>query len=897
MTLLSLTRDEAVSRSSLISVDRYDIDVDMTDLLEGERFASTSTVTFTCTSPGASTFVDVAADVSSATLNGVDLDVSTAVDGRLPLPDLAQRNVLVVEAATTNTGSGEGILRTVDPTDGLVYVWTSLETDEARRLWACFDQPDLKAPHRFTVHAPAGWTVTSNSAPDSVDGADTDDVRVWRFPDTPPLSTYVVVVNAGPFHEVRQQHDGYDLGFYCRQSLRPQLERDLEELVTLTRQGLAFFGERFGVAFPQERYDQVFVPNLGGAMENWGCVTYGDGQLFRTPPTHQQRQLRAEILFHEMAHMWFGDLVTMRWWDDLWLNEAFASWAANWGLANASEFTEVWASFLALYKRTAYEMDMGPGAHPIRGEVADVSEAMANFDAITYVKGQGVLHQLAAFIGEDAFVAGLQAYFARHSWGNTVLSDLMTAFGEAAGQDLGDWTRAWLDRAGTDVLSLEDGVLTAVSPDAEPPRPHRLDIASYAVVSGTLKDTGTTPVVLTTPEDALQLPEGDLRLVNAGDLTFAAVRPDEQSRRLMFEHVADLPDPLSRALVIGTASQLLLLGELAPRVAAGAMTRGLASETSPALVEAFLAMGMQFADRWAPQDEAPALLADFADAAMALTDTDPHRQPALRALAGSASTEAHWRVLEAASAASADNDLAWRIAVRRAQLGDYDADAVQRLLDSDPDPDAHTRRLNVLAARPDLESKQEVWDAFFVDYSIPASRETLVLGATFWRPGQSELLAPFAMRYLEELRIAQGRAAQPGPHRPGDVPPRRRRRDVPRGGPGRLRRPDGERVRAQPAEVQLVRAGADPQGPTALRACRSPRGDRGPLGDRDRGPRRARPDYGAGTSSSASMRRSSSSMGNRSSRCRSIAAPTSPAKSGCGRVGRERSSGCAWVAT
>ncbi|KRF32461.1 aminopeptidase N [Nocardioides sp. Soil805] len=756
MTLLSLTRDEAASRSSLISVERYDIDVDMTGLLEGERFASTSTVAFTCSSPGSSTFVDIAADVLSASLNGVDLDVATAADGRLPLADLAEHNVLVVEVETTNTAAGEGILRTVDPTDKLVYVWTSLETDEARRLWACFDQPDLKAPHRFTVHAPASWTVTSNSAPDSVDDAEAGDVRVWHFPDTPPLSTYVVVVNAGPFHEVRRQHDGYDLGFYCRQSLRPHLERDLEELVTLTRQGLAFFGDKFGVPFPQERYDQVFVPNLGGAMENWGCVTYGDAQLFRTPPTHQQRQVRAEFVFHEMAHMWFGDLVTMRWWDDLWLNEAFASWAANWGLANASEFTEIWSSFLALFKRTAYEMDMGPAAHPIRGEVADVSEAMANFDAITYVKGQGVLHQLAAFIGEDAFVAGLQAYFARHSWGNTVLSDLMGAFGEAAGRDLGDWTRAWLDRAGTDVLSLQDGVLTATSPDAEPPRPHRVDIASYAVVDGALQGTGTTPVQLTTASADVDLPRGDLRLVNAGDLTFAAVRPDEQSQRLMFEHVADLPDPLSRALVVGTASQLLLLGELAPRVAAGAMTRGLAAETSPALVEAFLAMGMQFADRWAPRDEAPGLLADFADAAMALADSDLHRQPALRALAGSASTDEHWKVLDEAAAASADNDLAWRIAVRRAELGDYDADAVQRLLDSDPDPDAPTRRLNVLAARPDVESKQQVWDAFFVDYSVPASRETLVLGATFWRPGQAELLAPFAMRYLEELRTLKG---------------------------------------------------------------------------------------------------------------------------------------------
>ena len=348
----------------------------------------------------------------------------------------------------------------------------------------------------------------------------------------------------------------------------------------------------------------------------------------------------------------------------------------------------------------------------------------------------------------------------------------------------------------------------------------------------------------------------------------------------MFEHIADLPDPLSRALVVGTASQLLLLGELAPRVAAGAVTRGLATETSPALVEALLAMGMQFADRWAPPDEAPALQAAFADAAMALADD--RRCTASRRCArwpARRPPTAHWRVLDEAAAAADDNDLAWRIATRRAELGDYDADAVQRLLDSDPDPDAHTRRLAVLAARPDLESKQEVWDAFFVDYSVPASRETLVLGATFWRPGQSELLAPFAMRYLEELRTLKGGLLNQGlviramyPLGVGDETFLAAARMA----------ADDESLSAyarnQLASNTFVQSGSCRPARTLLAA-------------------RARPALGAGTSSSASMRRSSSSMGNRSSFCRSMAAPTSPAKSGCGRVGRERSSGCAWVAT
>ena len=756
MSLSTLTQHEAATRSALLEVQRYDIEVDMTGLLEGEVFASSSTITFTCSEPGATTFVDVAMDISRATLNGVDVDVSQAADGRLPLPALAGDNVLVVEASTTNTTVGEGILRTVDPTDKLVYVWTSLEPDEARRVWACFDQPDLKAPHRFVVTAPSSWIVTSNGAPESIEDADASDARVWTYPDTPRLSTYVVVVNAGPFHEVRRQHDGYDLGFYCRQSLVPVLERDLDELVTLTRQGLAFFGERFAFPFPQERYDQVFVPNLGGAMENWGCVTYGDGQLFRTPPTHAQRSVRAEFIFHEMAHMWFGDLVTMQWWDDLWLNEAFASWAANWGMAGSSEFTEQWATFLAASKRTAYEMDMSPASHPIRSDVADVSAAMSNFDAITYVKGQSVLHQLVAYIGEEAFVEGLRDYFSRYAFSNTRLDDLMDCYARASGRDLSAWTRAWLDEAGTDVISLVGDELVVETTDGQEPRPHHLDIAVFDASGDELVPVGRSSHEITGSRTPVELPAGDLRLVNAGDYTFAAVKPDATSLEQMLARIDQLTDPLDRSLVAATAGQLLLLGDVAPREVSAALTRALASETSPALIEPFLGQALQVADRWAPAAESPGLLRNLADAVVRLVDVPDARQAALRTLAASASTDAHWSVLEEAAAKATDLDLAWRMLVRRSELGDYDEDRVARLLESDPDPDAGMRRLAVLAARPDVEAKEEVWRAFFVDYAVPASRETLVLGSTFWRPGQAELLAPFTHRYLDELHTLKG---------------------------------------------------------------------------------------------------------------------------------------------
>jgi aminopeptidase N len=744
----SLTQHEASERAALIAVQRYDIEVDMTGQLEGETVRSTSTITFGCTTPGASSFVDCVAEIESATLNGVDLDPSTADAGRLPLPDLQADNVLVVAVSQSDTGVAAGIQRTVDPSDKLVYVWTSFEPDDARRVWACFDQPDLKAPHRFTVSAPASWTVTSNCAPEAV--TTEGDAKTWLFPDTPPLSTYVVVVNAGPLHEIRSTRGGHDLGLFSRQSLKQFLERDAEELFDLTAKGLAFFGDRFGMPFPQERYDQVFVPNMGGAMENWGCVTWTDAVLFRSQPTHAQRAMRASVLLHEMAHMWFGDLVTMQWWDDLWLNEAFASWAATWAAVNATDYTDGWAGFLAGQKLEGYRMDMSPGTHPIRGEVPNVDQAMANFDAITYVKGESVLKQLVAYVGEDAFVEGLRAYFRDHAYGNTKLDDLMSAVGTAAGRDLGDWTKAWFDRAGTDTLSLSEGSLDAVAPDGDAPRQHRLDITSYgAGDDGALQELGTTAVETIGARTALELPAADLHLLNAGDLTFAAVRPDLTSLRLMRDRAGQLPDPVSRALAVTTAWDMLLKGELSPADVVTTVTGALVTERSASVVEPFLGMGLRAAEQWAPLDEVAGLLEQVAASAVALSDVPEHRQPALRTLAASASSDEHFALLDAAAAA--DPDLAWRVNARRAELGDYDEAAVQALLESDPDPDAHVRALGVRGARPEAAAKEEVWQAVLVDRSVPVGLSLLSVAGLFWRPTQAALLKPFTDRYLDQV--------------------------------------------------------------------------------------------------------------------------------------------------
>ena len=751
----SLTQSEAAERASLIDVQRYDIDVDMRGLLEGDTLESVSTITFTCREPGAETFIDCVADVRWATLNDRPLDLDGVADGRIPLRDLATDNVVVVSSAQSDTASSSGILRTVDPSDKLVYVWTSFEPDAARRVWACFDQPDLKAPHGFTVLAPDSWLVTSNSAPDSV-ADDSEGGRRWEFPDTPPLSTYVVVVNAGPFHEIREERDGYSLGLYCRQSLRSNLERDAAHLFELTAQGLAFFGEQFGQPFPQKRYDQVFVPNMGGAMENWGCVTWTDSVLHRSAPTHGQREDVANVLLHEMAHMWFGDLVTMRWWDDLWLNEAFASWASTWAEVNATEYTDAEATFLAGLKLEGYRVDMGPATHPIRGEVPDVAQAMANFDAVTYVKGQSTLRQLAAYVGEEAFVEGLRSYFRKHAWSNARLDDLVSAVSEASGRDLSGWTTGWLDESGTDTLALVGGELVSTGPDGQEPRPHRIDIGSFSARETGLVREATTPVETTglrTPVP--DLPEADLHLVNDGDLTFAAVRTDEASLQTLLERAGDLPDPLSRALGVSTAWDMLVKGELAADDLLTCVLDVLASERSPAVVEPFLGLAHRAADQWTPVSHTHRQLSRIADTAAALAEHPDHRAAALRTLAATASEQEHFDLLE--EAAARDTDLAWRVLARRSALGSYDAEAVEALEERDPDPDAWVRALGVTAARADQAAKDEVWAQVFDKRSVPAGAPLRELSRCFWRPVQHDLLLPYAESYLDEVvRLAGG---------------------------------------------------------------------------------------------------------------------------------------------
>lgn len=745
MTNRSLTQVEAERRAALLAVEHYAIDIDLTDLPTGPQVRCVSTVTFTCREPGADSFVDCAAEVVSAVLNGADLP--PARDGRIPLPGLRADNELRVVTVQAETRDGEGVHKAVDPADGEVYVWTSFEPDEAHFVWACFDQPDLKAPHAFTVLAPAHWTVVSNSGDPVVTPAD-GATRRWVFPATPPLSVYNTVVNAGPFHEIRREADGHDLGLLTRRSLAAVLERDAEELFTLTRQGLAFFGEVFRMPFPQRRYDQVFVPEFGGAMENYGCVTWSDTVLYRATPTPAERELRAKILLHEMAHMWFGNIVTMRWWDDLWLNEAFAEFACNWAAERATVFTDAWAGHLAGGKLAAYLADQGPATHPIRQPIHDVAQAMSIFDAITYPKGASVLHQLMRYVGEADFAAGMATYFQRYAWGNTTLQDLIDVLAAASGRDLDGWRAGWLETAGTDRITLRrdgDGlVLDARGPDG-PPRPQVLAVGAYVPDGDRLRRLDLVQVELAGPVTPVDLPAGAaVYLVNDEDLTFATTRPEV--RDTLAATAAALPTAIARGVAVATVWDMLLAGEAGAAEAVRCLTGVLAVETSGSVIEPYLTLAADAAELWSPDAQRPELLAAVAATCRKLAEDPDRRQVVLRTLARTAADldEVAWLQAQAGD----DVDLRWRALARKAELGGAVDAEIDALLAADPDPDAWVRATSVRAASPDPATKQAVWDALIVERSVPIG-EVKHVTALFWRPGQETVLAPYAGRYLD----------------------------------------------------------------------------------------------------------------------------------------------------
>jgi aminopeptidase N len=564
----NLTRVEAQERKAIVDVSSYAIALDLTT--GPTVFRATTVVTFSATA-GASTFIDaITAHVHSVTLNGVLLDPSVSDGVRIQLANLAAENVLEVVADAAYTNTGEGLHRFVDPVDEEVYLYTQFEVPDSRRVFAVFEQPDLKATFQFTVTAPASWKLVSNQpAPAPVV---TDDNASWTFPPTPVLSSYVTALVAGPYEVVTDSLTSRDgrvipLAIYSRKSMHEFLDSDY--IFQTTKQGFAFYEEKFDYAYPFEKYDQLFVPEFNaGAMENAGAITFTEAYIFRSKVTDAIRERRVVTILHELAHMWFGDLVTMKWWNDLWLNESFAEWAACVSSAEATEWHEAWTTFHAMEKSWAYRQDQLPSTHPVVATIDDLEDVQVNFDGITYAKGGSVLKQLVAWVGIDAFYAGVNAYFKKHAHGNTELKDLLTELENTSGRSLGEWSRLWLETAGVNTLrpkfTLDSaGVITAfavqqeAAPDYPTLRPHRLAIGFYNLRGGKLLRDHRVEIDIdgasTDVPALLGLTRPDLVLVNDEDLTYAKIRLDDASLAVAIEHLADIDNPLARSLVWGAA--------------------------------------------------------------------------------------------------------------------------------------------------------------------------------------------------------------------------------------------------------------------------------------------------------------------------------------------------------
>ncbi|GAB3965717.1 aminopeptidase N [Actinoallomurus acanthiterrae] len=769
----NLTRDEARDRARLLTVESYNVDLDLT--AGAETFVSDTTIRFGCAEPGAASFVDLhGATVREITLNGQPLDPGSydPDKGRVPLPRLAAENELRVVSDNAYSRTGEGLHRFVDPVDQEVYLYTQFETCDAHRMYACFDQPDLKAKFELSVTAPGHWQVITNNAPDrSEDGR-------WHFPATPGISTYITALVAGPYHVARDEYAADDqriaLGAYCRASLAEHF--DPEAIFEVTKQGFDFFRKVFARPYPFDKYDQLFVPEFNaGAMENAGCVTFLEDYVFRSRVTDAAYERRAETILHEMAHMWFGDLVTMRWWDDLWLNESFATYMSVLCQSEATRWKGAWTTFANLWKAWAYRQDQLPSTHPISADIPDIRAVEVNFDGITYAKGASVLKQLVAYVGRDNFISGVRSYFDRHAWGNTSLSDLLDALEETSGRDLTSWSKEWLETAGVNTLrpSYEvdgEGRFTSFAVLQEAPenhptlRSHRVAIGLYdRTDEGIVRRRRVELDIVGGRTEVAELAgerRPDLVLVNDDDLTYAKVRLDEHSLRTLVDGIGEITDGLPRALCWSAAWDMCRDAELAARDYVRLVLSGIRGVTDISVAQTLLRQARlatsQYADpAW--RDTGYRLLADALHTLM--TEAEPGSDWQLtytQAFVSVATSDEHVAYVHGLLDGSTvleglvvDTDLRWSLLRRLVVRGVLGSDEIAAELRRDPTAAGERQAAAGQAAVPTPEAKAAAWERI-IGGELPNAVYRATLGG-FVDTDDISLLEPYVEKYFAEV--------------------------------------------------------------------------------------------------------------------------------------------------
>ena len=770
MTEDNLTRAEATERATKVSAVSYEIALDLTT--GDETFVSDTTIRFSAPLVGLATFVDLDAEsVREITLNGRPFP-TTAWDkdrARVAVRGLLANNELRIVADCAFQHTGVGLHRVVDPVDGKVYLHTQFEPFDAHRVFACFDQPDVKGSFAFTVSAPDDWTVVSNYPVASRQEG------VWRFSPTPEISSYLAAVVAGPYHVHRDRHGDLDLGLFCRESLAPHL--DPEEILTITRQGLDFFVAEFDYPYPFEKYDQLFVPEFNfGAMENPGCVTFNENYVFRSRVTDAARESRANTILHEMAHMWFGDLVTMRWWDDLWLNESFATYMSTHSQAEATRFGRAWVRFAAEMKTSAAVQDQLPSTHPITADIVDTDSVRLHFDGITYAKGASVLRQLVAWVGQDAFRTGLQAYFPEHEWANATLTDFLSALEQTSGRDLGAWSKEWLETAGVNTLrpafELDSGgaysalaVVQEAAPEHPTLRSHRVAVGLYSLADGEVVRTERVELdVVGARSDVPQLSgraQPDLLLLNDDDLTYAKVRLDDRSLATLHDHLSRVRDPLARTLCWTSTWDMVRDAELPTRRFVDLVRHHAAGEEDDAVLGMLLGQAVRALDVFGAPDNRTASRAALATGAweqLAVADPGSDRQLlwARHWLASidDASDLARARAVldgtEEVPGLEVDTEFRWSVVGVLASHGADDGGAlIEAELERDPTDIGQRRAAARRASRPTAEAKADAWAALHGG-ELNLATVRAILGG-FAVTGQEELVRPYGEPYLGEL--------------------------------------------------------------------------------------------------------------------------------------------------
>ena len=777
----NLTREEAATRAALLSVTSYTVDLDLSGAPDKERttFSSTTTIEFACTEPGAETFADlVDAEIHEISLNGDPVDLAAYADSRIALTGLREQNVLTVRADCAYSRTGEGLHRFFDPSDDRVYLYSQFEVPDARRVYTTFEQPDLKAPFTFTVTAPAHWKVVSN-APTPEPVPTSDGVAVWNFPTTKRMSTYVTAVIAGEYYEVLDSYEGKNgtipLGHYCRQAVVEHLDRD--EVVLLTKQGFEFFEQAFGYPYPFEKYDQLYVPEYNaGAMENAGAITLRDEYLPRSRQDKAFYEFRCSVILHEMAHMWFGDLVTMKWWDDLWLNESFAEWACYHAAVENTAYTESWTGFTNARKNWALRQDQLPSTHPVAADNYDLEAVEANFDGITYAKGASVLKQLVFWVGLDNFLAGLKQYFRDHEYANAQFGDLLGALERASGRELEEWAAEWLQTSGVNTLSAQfeldaDGSYSSFSvqqtatEDYPTLRRHRIGIGLYDDEGGRLvRRSGVEVDIAGASTEIAELVgqrQPDLLLLNDGDLTYAKIRLDERSLATLVGGLSRLEDSLARALCWGAAWDMTRDAEMTATDYVRLVLANVGAESDAFGIKAVPGYAAMAVHTYAAPEHRAELWLEWEQGLRKLLESaepgSDHQLTFARAYAAAAHSDQAIADLEALVDGSLaydglaiDADLRWLLLNGLARTGRAEEDRIAAELAKDNSISGQEYAAACRAARPTAEAKAAAWEQAMVDPGVPNETHRNVV-TSFNKPGQAEVLQPYVEKYLASV--------------------------------------------------------------------------------------------------------------------------------------------------